>query len=104
MNVPGMGSGLLRLAALAAAAACVMRAPPPTHAAPEQECAALAGANGRLTNATQATVIAVAERRPKDQSVDITRAALKKAAEVAIDKPELTKRAQDLLQQMENEK
>jgi HEAT repeat protein len=51
-----------------------------------------------------ATVIAVAERRPKDKSVDITRAALKKAVEAASDKPELAKRAQDLLQQMENEK
>jgi hypothetical protein len=51
-----------------------------------------------------ATVIAVAEKRPKNQSVDITRAALKKAAEAASDKPELAKRAQDLLQQMANEK
>jgi HEAT repeat protein len=51
-----------------------------------------------------ATVIAVAERRPKDQNVDITRAALKKAADVASDKPELAKRAQDLLKQMENDK
>ena len=51
-----------------------------------------------------AAVITVAERRPKNQSIDITRAALKKAAEVASDKPELARRAQDLLQQMENEK
>jgi hypothetical protein len=51
-----------------------------------------------------AAVITVAERRPKNQSIDITRAALKKAAGVATDKPELAKRAQDLLQQMENEK
>ena len=51
-----------------------------------------------------ATVIAVAQKRPKNQNVDITRAALKKAAEVATDKPELTKRAQELLQQMANEK
>jgi len=51
-----------------------------------------------------ATVIAVAERRPENQSVDITRAALKKAAEAASDKPELAKRAQDLLKQMENDK
>ncbi|MCX6875342.1 MAG: HEAT repeat domain-containing protein [Verrucomicrobia bacterium] len=51
-----------------------------------------------------ATVITVAERRPKNQNVDITRAALKKAAALASDNPDLSKRAQDLLQQMENEK
>ena len=50
------------------------------------------------------TVIAVAERRPKNQSVDITRTALKKAAAVVSEIPELSKRTQDLLQQIENEK
>ncbi len=51
-----------------------------------------------------ATVIAVAEKRQKNHSVEITRAALKKAAEIVTDKPELAKRAHDLLQQMESEK
>ncbi|MCX6877145.1 MAG: HEAT repeat domain-containing protein [Verrucomicrobia bacterium] len=51
-----------------------------------------------------ATVMAIAEKRAKNQHVGITRTALEKVVTVAADNPALVKRAQELLKQMETEK
>jgi len=51
-----------------------------------------------------AAVIAIAEKREKNQQVAIAKAALEKVVTVAADNPALVKRAQELLKQMENEK
>jgi len=48
-----------------------------------------------------ATVMGIAEKRPKQQHVAITKAALEKVVSVAADNPAVVTRAQELLKQME---
>ena len=48
-----------------------------------------------------ATVMAIAEKRQKQQHVAITRQALEKVVKVGTDKPAVVKRAEELLKEME---